>query len=794
MTSLPALRLLGTTTLSSPVTGGHLACNPVIDLTATAGDGNAALHVWRSDDQLVSKHVERGKRVEGGVRWKEDGQFLAAGWSDGVVRLAGLESSKAVHHIRVCDDTGVPAKIEFVAWSKNVTGGASRNRRRKMGREEEEEEETKKAQGWPDRTILLDGDRTGDVALDLPHELTFLEVETALPKLSPLPVSGGSGDDMFLFSTTASLEFLFRPCKAEDADEVHVMIVGTADGGIHLSIYDSFIIGTFRYSPGEGNSRQGSSVYQLCGHSSHPGISTHLLLFRRQGGDGNTLYLVPMDLVFIHHSPVNLSLLASKTTTLQNLLRYLRQTQAHMVGEWKSTRELPARFMLGVQDGLKKMGSGDLTVVQALYHTVVTGHVFPPVKEWLVDTLAERGHKRWEKAVVSGLVNLRSLVHENFIPALERCGVILSRLLGIARFHESDESIGFDEAQISRLMDIVSGLMLVAHKILTVVMDELEHFTMFSTWLRLEIDKQSSSSLSEDLTEKEATMDNAKVLSYLQHYLSSSPLAVYFGEATGEDGVREEEVLEQTPSILDLLDKQLQEQEGGRPYMKGLPRVDFLTSYLTSKAQVVFKGIAEAERQNVRFGQATELSIGQNIWKHDIRANRLSKKDDSAAVFTAIVPERDRSKIYLIRADMPIDNGVSGRVSLRACGLGLPGGVTIVDFKFLDGKSLLVLCSQKEEPHAVLLGIAYRSAQLPYQAYVEGQCPPVVDINAAGSAGPSSYFAFPHISGFVPEQMEVQRKSNLRGEIPARVCLLGRDKAVYKTYALPDNLTDESSQ
>jgi anaphase-promoting complex subunit 4 len=29
--------------------------------------------------------------------------------------------------------------------------------------------------------------------LNLPSELTFIEVDTALPKLSPLPVSGGSG-------------------------------------------------------------------------------------------------------------------------------------------------------------------------------------------------------------------------------------------------------------------------------------------------------------------------------------------------------------------------------------------------------------------------------------------------------------------------------------------------------------------------------------------------------------------------------------------------------------------------
>ena len=38
----------------------------------------------------------------------------------------------------------------------------------------------------------LDSNEKMDL-VDLPHELTFLEVDTALPKISPLPVSGGSG-------------------------------------------------------------------------------------------------------------------------------------------------------------------------------------------------------------------------------------------------------------------------------------------------------------------------------------------------------------------------------------------------------------------------------------------------------------------------------------------------------------------------------------------------------------------------------------------------------------------------
>lgn len=92
-----------------------------------------------------------------------------------MVRLIGLESSKAVYHIRVCE-AGSSAKIDFIAWSRNTMGRESSDR--------------------PSSTRLRSHDIFPDEKrnlLDLPHELTFLELETALPKISPLPVSGGSG-------------------------------------------------------------------------------------------------------------------------------------------------------------------------------------------------------------------------------------------------------------------------------------------------------------------------------------------------------------------------------------------------------------------------------------------------------------------------------------------------------------------------------------------------------------------------------------------------------------------------
>lgn len=327
------------------------------------------------------------------------GQFLAVAWDDGTVRLLGVENTKVVHRINVAQhhvgetvdhEPPAPEPITYIAWARNLTG--------KRHFSNGHDELTAKLRG-----LGLDHDGTEgnsgedpDAMLDLPHALTFLEIDASLPKISPLPVSGGTGDDMFVFSTTASLESMFPPLRAEDNNVVDVMVVGTRDGCVHLSIYDSFSIGSFRVSVSRGPSPASSQQapggdHELFLHAAHPEVSTHSLLLRPKGDDKpRCIYLAPMDLRFVSYSPVNLSLLASKTTTLQKLLRYIKQTQLHIFNEWQSTRELPSRFLKFIQQDLQTMKSGPTDIVQALYHTVLTGHVYPPVREWLVDSIGDR--------------------------------------------------------------------------------------------------------------------------------------------------------------------------------------------------------------------------------------------------------------------------------------------------------------------------------------------------------------------------------------------------------------------
>ncbi|KAF4340931.1 anaphase-promoting complex subunit 4 [Fusarium beomiforme] len=605
------LALFSVTEYQDRVPDGYPVSCPTLDLSATWDAVDKNILVYRPPGQAVSKIHQVGAPGQKApdaqaVTWRSDGQFLAVGWSDGFVRLMGLENNKAAHHIKVGESPG--NKITHIGWASSSIADKSSNALNQALKDGQGRDSTQDGDGLP---------------LDLPRELTFLEIDTALPKISPLPSSSaGSGEDALVFTLRTGIDFLFQPPKPEEYDQVSVMIIGTSDGQLQLSIYDSFIIGNFqcpRIDP--------SSSSQLILHASHPQVSTQALLVADKIEEPDEVHLVPIDLPFISSSPINLSLLASRLTTLQKLLRYLKQAQLHMQVEWRNTRELPTRFLRSIESDLENFETGPRSIVPALYHLAVTGHAYEPVREWLVESLAERGHKRWDKAVVSGLEGLRNLIHENFLPALDRCAIILSRLRGLAQFHDTRDDIGFNLRQTSRLMDVIQCLQLIGHKVLTNVMDELEGFTAFSTWLRFQIDRlASSSSASEELTEKEAIMDVAKVLNYIQNYLIDSPLRLFLDEMTREDYEADRAHIEDGPTLLHVLDQALVKCEDGRPNMKALPRVEFLVSYATSWANRTFEGIAEAKKRSVRLGNLIRLSVGRVASHRDMRMRKSNNK------------------------------------------------------------------------------------------------------------------------------------------------------------------------
>jgi len=64
---------------------------------------------------------------------------------------------------------------------------------------------------------------------------------------------------------------------------------------------------------------------------------------------------------------------------------------------------------------------------------LVTGLPTEETKDWLMNTVMERGQKKWEKVTLSSYENMRRIASEHLQPAFERLIVLLSRLRGLAR-------------------------------------------------------------------------------------------------------------------------------------------------------------------------------------------------------------------------------------------------------------------------------------------------------------------------------------------------------------------------
>lgn len=185
--------------------------------------------------------------------------------------------------------------------------------------------------------------------------------------------------------------------------------------------------------------------------------------------------------------------------------------------------------------------------------------------------------------------------------------------------------MGFTAHQIHLIMDTVACLRLVSSKILIQVIDELELFASFSTWLRFEIDRlasDSSAAPSEDMVEKESSIDHSKVLLYLQTVMTSSPLGIYLNNLPSEQDSDGWNHSTYGLPMFELLDGQIQKQEQGRLHIKSLPRIDLLCGLLDQQAHVMFGQIAEAEKRNVLFGKPQQVASVDDAVSMDMRMSK----------------------------------------------------------------------------------------------------------------------------------------------------------------------------
>jgi anaphase-promoting complex subunit 4 len=579
--------------LLRPIHAHLISYCPTMDLIALVTD-EENLDVYRINGQRAFglKRKNEDETVDA-IAWQGNGASVAVAWSGGRVDVVACETGKVVHRdVRLGGQAGDmedddERRIKCLGWGLNFIDVEGVKKRTGMATRRDDSSahdaaNTPASKRKPEgpallsRTIDFNGPTTEDwdafkddttledflqrqpdletldIAPDLPDQLAMMDLETLLPKLpliplppaNPLMMMRGAQADAGAFSTQAQVDGLLHSHQLRDHNSVDMFIRCTAEGSVHPSIYDSMETVDIRLPEAWGV--KSSPIM----HASHPYACTHglLMTITKPQDQKNHVTFIPLTLSFIPSAGIYLHLIASKTAQLQNLLSYLTHSLSRIKTFFTHSQDLPGKFMRNIGETLEENGEGGL--VQNLYHLACTGHCRPLLHEWLVDELAEQGHKRWDNAVSSGLATVIQLLHENFLPALDRCSIIISRLRGLAMYYEDHDWIFRGPiGEFTALLEGLKNLRLLAHTTLLYAVDEKKHFASFSRWLRYEIDFEATEPDSQSRVEMEAKdpgVDIAVVLEYIQFGMTTSDLGPFLKAARdvvgkGKAGVGYEE-------------------------------------------------------------------------------------------------------------------------------------------------------------------------------------------------------------------------------------------------------------
>ena len=487
-------------------------------------------------------------------------------------------------------------------------------------------------------------------------------------------------------------------------DEVDVLLTGLDDGTVYIRIFDCFEIGKIDITSSLNKESKTCKVLQ---HVAHPLSSTHALIVQSQTKiNDDQLHIIALDLNFIPQtSPYYLSTLATKTTQLLNLLRYLTQLSTHLSIELRGAFDLPGKFIRNINETLAQNPDGPLDFVTAAYQLVVTGECSDEFRDWMVEEVGERNLKRWEKASTVGMESIRKLAHECLLPALERCQIVLSRLEGLSRFAKSAQVLGLDIQSLKRVMDTVDCLNLLGHYLLQTVGKEIKQFTAFIKWLRLEIEIQGlekenaggpGSERLDEVCMRKDELDVRAVLDYIQGVMDKSGMTAFVRPSRDARGASlDGSSYDWSQSQMDVgFYEVFKRMLKTHTELGKRPDLDDLLRRLTGQAGQVFDGIAQTLSKSIL--QSRVCTLRSDCLADALSATMFLKSEGGFEVVLATKKRTATDQASLHR--IPWETAQRGRAP-QVRDFTVPNNEAISDMKFVDDLDLMVLCSGPDRAH-----------------------------------------------------------------------------------------------
>lgn len=691
-------------------------------------DDEVLVEVYRLNGQkvfTVSVESENGAVGVVDVAWRDDGVILAIVTSDNATRLVNSFSGKIVHSFSsVSSQSSASTSSTDLPKSpnskrKSTDRDAGSNKRRCMPTSivysthftepksaSHQLEIAKEERGTSLDDLLslnADLDQLLRLKADLPRELANLDIEQFLPKLATLPSNGMGEDDVF--STRTSIDTMFHPIKQNAGSiSTDVVTVAQSDAYLHLRVFDSFEVGSVGLNLAL-NMPTGYKIGKIHDVVAHPfsekiyvvaeerhGSSTRRQTQLQDTAEDTTqqLHLLSLDLRFIRQSRHTLPMLATKATQLHNLIRYLRQIESQLAREVKTAFDLPARFVRTLEEDLKEQDGEGSTFETSAYHVLLTGEVHGKFKEWLVDILSDRGVKRWDKAVHECLELVRRLISENWNPAVERAGIVVSRLAGLAA---ASSTFDIEKGVLDGLQDTIDIMAVVGEDLLRDTNAEISDFNAFIKWLKREVEMAELEDTSEKLDEMREGSDHSevrKVLKYISERLHDTSVKKYIKE--GQAQVTEDQ------GELRTYEKFKKDRQSGTD-ADSVPSMKTLTGTLTEQCEYLFKQVALRLRESVLAQYMCKLTDDIDT---EVMASRISYQPEYPVLH--ILGRHSTSKGRLCWLRKTIDAHAL-RSSLSIKQVDLDKAEEVLDIKFVDDQEAMVLARTSSQARVISVSL-----------------------------------------------------------------------------------------
>ncbi|KAI4686783.1 hypothetical protein J4E81_008444 [Alternaria sp. BMP 2799] len=732
---------------------------PTMDLIALVTD-EESLDVYRINGQRAFglKRKSEDLRVDA-LQWEFNGKSIAVSWSDGSTDLVSAETGKVTHKdVMLPEVEGTtssmvedenPARVRCIGWGLNFINVETVKKRTGLKPKNANgvtpaktdifgNPTTEEWDAFKDDTTLEDflqrqpDFQTLDIAPDLPDQLAMIDMESVLPKLPAIPLAPAlpfmrvSQADTGAFSSQAEVDSLLHSHHLKDHNSVDMFIRLTDRGTVHPSIYDSLETVNVQL-PRAWNSSNTPIL-----HTSHPYSCTHSLLMQTSSTTSpqkKSIAYIPLTLNFIPSAGIYLHLIAAKTSQLQNLLLYITQTLQRVRAFFKHAQDLPRKFMMNISETLEEKELGDL--VTNLFHTACTGNCNPVLKEWLVDELAEAGHKRWDNTVTSSFTTLLALLHENLIPALDRCSIVISRLRGLAQFHDRDWIFSGPMTDFSSLLETLKNMRLLAHTAMLYASEEKRQFHSFSKWLRFTIDFEATELDSQsraEMEQRDPGVDVSQVLAYIQYGLTKSDVTPFLrpeAQLDGEAKGREEAGYDDTKKAIELLKE-------GATFKEEALCLEHVLGHLSTGVTGLLKQISRWQEANIQMNSGIVLEEVHEAGEMGVLDMRMvfepSSTSDSMDTYIALSSPSSPTLLHIHRLSHKESISNLQRdihayaISTLDFSSASPSteNIKILDAKFADDACLLILLQLPSEDKSlsnVIVSLPYTPAgnDIPHQ-------------------------------------------------------------------------------